>query len=152
MEIVIQQTELSMAPILAGLHAACFKEAPWTENQIKGSLALASTQGWLALAEGTAAGFLLSQQSGNESEILTLGVHPLYRLQGIGIQLVKHMLATLPPGGAAFLEVASDNEAARALYAKCGFVRVNTRKGYYKRGEKLIDAVCYRYLPPDLQR
>ena len=32
-----------------------------------------------------------------------------------------------------FLEVAADNEAAKALYAKLGFKEIGRRKGYYQR-------------------
>jgi [ribosomal protein S18]-alanine N-acetyltransferase len=141
----IQPASVTLAPVIAGLHAACFGPACWSEDQVKGSLMLATTKAWIALADKVAAGFLLCQMTGSEAEILTFGVHPLYQHQGIGLHLVQHMLASLPPSGTAFLEVAFDNTAARALYAKCGFVRTSTRKGYYKKNNKLIDAVCYRF-------
>jgi ribosomal-protein-alanine N-acetyltransferase len=41
-----------------------------------------------------------------------------------------------------FLEVATDNEAAVALYKSLGFKKAGTRKGYYQRaGGENADAV-----------
>lgn len=134
-----------MSPVLAAIHAACFGRAAWSEEQIKGSLLLESTQGWIAESEGIVAGFLLCQTSGQEMEVLTFAVHPSYQRQGIGQKLLRHMLAQVPPNGVAFLEVAADNEPARALYKKCGFQETNTRKNYYVRENNAVDAVCYRY-------
>jgi ribosomal-protein-alanine N-acetyltransferase len=145
MTIEIQATSLSMASVLAGLHAACFDDGRWSEDQIRGSLSLATTSGWVAMADKTMAGFLLCQKTVDDAEVLTLCVHPFYRRHGIGESLVKHMLRALPQGNAVFLEVAADNAAARQLYEKCGFVPAASRKGYYLREGAAVDAVCYRY-------
>ena len=37
-----------------------------------------------------------------------------------------------------FLEVATDNAAALALYDRLGFVRAAQRKGYYRGGDALV--------------
>jgi ribosomal-protein-alanine N-acetyltransferase len=42
------------------------------------------------------------------------------------------------------LEVASDNAAARGLYAAAGFVMVGRRPRYYRRGGETIDALLLR--------
>lgn len=44
-----------------------------------------------------------------------------------------------------FLEVAADNDAARALYAKLGFVEAGRRHGYYGDG---ADALVLRHSLP----
>jgi ribosomal-protein-alanine N-acetyltransferase len=52
----------------------------------------------------------------------------------------------------AVLEVAADNAAARALYARAGFVAVGHRPRYYRRGGAAVDALILRCpvrpLPP----
>ena len=40
-----------------------------------------------------------------------------------------------------FLEVAEDNAAARALYAKLGFQEIGRRRAYYKRPGGAVDAL-----------
>jgi [ribosomal protein S18]-alanine N-acetyltransferase len=142
-QIVIQPAALDMAPILAGIHAECFENACWSVEQLRESLRLATTQGWLAMEDGEAAGFLLCQKSGNEMELLTLCVLPARQCNGVGASLLRSMLAGLPPGGSAYLEVAADNVAARGLYEKCGFVSSGTRINYYSRPSGAVDAVRY---------
>ena len=44
---MIQPVSITHAPLLAALHAESYGEECWTLDQIKGSLMLASTQGWL---------------------------------------------------------------------------------------------------------
>jgi ribosomal-protein-alanine N-acetyltransferase len=143
---VIQPVALDMAPVLAGIHAECFENARWSVEQIRDSLRLPTTQGWLALADQEPAGFLLGQKSENEIEILTFCVRPLYRRKGIGEGLLHALLNGLPSGGAVFLEVAADNAAARGLYEKCGFVSAGTRPNYYRHSTGFVDAerYCYR--------
>lgn len=60
--------------------------------------------------------------------------------RGIGTELMERMLAFTRESGAelASLEVRSDNERAKALYRKFGFVRYGTFPKYFK-----IDGVFY---------
>jgi [ribosomal protein S18]-alanine N-acetyltransferase len=68
-----------------------------------------------------------------EAEIHTIGVDPAFRRRGIGRALLRRLLAVADAAGArVFLEVRTDNEAARALYAADGFTVVGLRKRYYR--------------------
>ena len=145
---MIQPVFITHAPLLAALHAESFGEECWTQDQIKGSLMLASTQGWLFMLDGHLAGFILLQAGEQEWEILTFAVRPALRRQGIGEQLLTWSIQKATNAGAAvFLEVAADNDAARHLYEKLGFNLLTTRKNYYVRRDRTIDALCYRYTP-----
>jgi ribosomal-protein-alanine N-acetyltransferase len=75
------------------------------------------------------------------AEILTVGVVPSARRQGIARKLLAALLAEARERGAheAFLEVRVDNEAARQLYETEGFADVGLRRGYYDAGR--VDAV-----------
>jgi ribosomal-protein-alanine N-acetyltransferase len=141
--IAIQPISLSSAPALAGLHAESFGAACWSVDAMRGSLMLKTTQGWMALADDQPAGFILCQVTADEAEIMTLCVRPTYRRQGIGEQLVRHVLTQLPPSTALHLEVAADNNAARRLYERCGFAITRTRPAYYKREDGLVDGISY---------
>jgi [ribosomal protein S18]-alanine N-acetyltransferase len=81
---------------------------------------------------------------GDTAEILTVGVVPQARRQGIGGRLLAILLDEARRRGAveAFLEVRVDNVAAQQLYERARFARVGIRRGYYAGGR--VDAVVMR--------
>lgn len=124
---------------LAEIHAASFQRPrPWSADEIA---ALASSQG-VFLLEAEAA-FLIGRVIAGEAELLTIAVSPTHRRKGAGRDLVRRFVATARQVGAdsAFLEVASDNGAAKALYLATGWQQVGLRKGYYAAG---VDALVMR--------
>jgi ribosomal-protein-alanine N-acetyltransferase len=89
--------------------------------------------------------------AGGEAELLTLAVDPPRQGRGTGGRLVARFLAEAGRRGAAraFLEVAEDNAAARALYARAGFAVAGRRPGYYRHpdGRRIDALVMGRDLP-----
>jgi ribosomal-protein-alanine N-acetyltransferase len=68
-----------------------------------------------------------------EAEIHTIGVDPAYQGHGIGRALLRELLAAADAVSATvFLEVRTDNDAARALYESEGFTVIGVRKRYYR--------------------
>ncbi|MFC5992714.1 ribosomal protein S18-alanine N-acetyltransferase [Pseudonocardia hispaniensis] len=68
-----------------------------------------------------------------EAEIHTIGVDPVHQRRGIGRALLRALLEPADAVGATvFLEVRTDNAAARALYEAEGFIVVGLRKRYYR--------------------
>jgi [ribosomal protein S18]-alanine N-acetyltransferase len=68
-----------------------------------------------------------------EAEIHTIGVDPAHQRRGIGRALLRGLLAVADEAAATvFLEVRTDNDAARALYEAEGFTVVGLRKRYYR--------------------
>lgn len=68
-----------------------------------------------------------------EAEVHTIGVDPAHQRRGIGRALLRGLLAAADAVGATvFLEVRTDNDAARALYEAEGFTVVGLRKRYYR--------------------
>jgi ribosomal-protein-alanine N-acetyltransferase len=112
---------------LAAIHAACFPDA-WS---VKALADLLATPGTFAGAGDT--GFILARAAAGEAEILTLAVAPAARRHGTGAVLVQAAANEAQRLGAEvfFLEVASGNAAARALYNHLGFTEAGLRKGYY---------------------
>lgn len=86
-------------------------------------------------AKTHAVGFVLVRSAGEEAEVLSLGVHPECRLNGIGRALLRASMVEAHQSGVQeiFLEVAEDNEPARKLYEAAGFEKVGIRPGYYQR-------------------
>ncbi len=89
---------------------------------------------------------VMARAGGGESEILTAGVLPEHRRQGLGAALIEAAAghAALLGARSLFLEVADDNEAAQGLYRSCGFKPVGRRAGYYRRRSGRADAVVLR--------
>ncbi len=70
-----------------------------------------------------------------EAEIQTIGVDPAYQGRGIGRALLRRLLELADAAAATvFLEVRTDNDAARALYESEGFAVVGLRERYYLSG------------------
>ena len=127
---------------MAKIHAAAFagRGQVWSEAEIA-ALCARTTTDIVTTGED---GFMLLQVIPPEAEILTLAVDPPAQGQGLGVALIEMASARIAAMGAEtlFLEVAEDNGAARALYAKTGFTETGRRKGYYARsGEPDADAL-----------
>ncbi|MEM9524378.1 MAG: GNAT family N-acetyltransferase [Pseudomonadota bacterium] len=125
---------------LAKLHARCFSmPRPWRAKEFSDLLTCKGV--FLKTCES---GFVLGRAIADEVELLTLAVAPTARRQGIGTGLLDAFESTARCLGAseAFLEVAEDNAAARALYARCGFRQTGRRSGYYlSTEEECVDAL-----------
>ena len=87
--------------------------------------------------------FALGRVTLDEVELLTLAVDPAWQRRGLGRTCLRAFETEAKKAGAglAFLEVAETNEAARALYRAEGWAETGRRKGYYRTGSGLIDAV-----------
>lgn len=138
------------AALLAALHARCFETGggeAWDESAVTTLLATPGIFAFLVLAPADLpAGLVMARAGGGESEILTAGVLPEYRRQGLGAALIEAAAGHAASLGAQtlFLEVADDNEAAQGFYRSCGFKPVGRRAGYYRRESGSADAVVLR--------
>jgi ribosomal-protein-alanine N-acetyltransferase len=109
-------------------------------------MGIAGFFGQIAWGKEAPAGFALALDLGGECEILSLGVVPDRRRAGIGIALLDSIcvVAGLRRAECVKLEVAVDNAAACALYAKGGFTVVGRRRNYYCQRGRLVDALILR--------
>ena len=130
---------------IARLHAALFDPA-WDQASVTrtlehpGSTALIASTGFPKVQVG----FVLGQLAADEAEILAIGVTPEWQRIGLGARLLDGLerAAKRSQVKRLFLEVAADNVAAQALYAKVAFTETGRRKGYYERkGGPAVDAV-----------
>ncbi len=134
---------------LAALHRACFPHDRWDAKALAELLGMAGASGHLVEEPGPASppvGLLLDTILVEEGEILTLGVAPAARRQGIARLLLDDLFARARARGARrlSLEVAADNAAATRLYESCGFALAGRRRGYYRRPGGPVDALVYR--------
>lgn len=134
------------ASFLAAIHAEAF-HAPWD------AAAFASLLGQTGVfAIRASDGFILCRVVLDEAEILTLAVRPAARRAGLGHRLTQAAAAFAGRAGAdrLFLEVAEDNDAARALYARLGFVQTGRRRNYYEKSDgSRVDALLLALASPE---
>lgn len=89
-------------------------------------------------------GLLLLRFAADEGEILNLAVVPEARRQGLARALLEHGIALARELGnkKLFLEVATDNGPALALYRSSGFEEIGKRARYYGRSDgSRVDAI-----------
>lgn len=127
------------AALLATLHARSFADGErWDEASMRALLEAGSfgCVGGLAPASDAPAGMALARVAADEAELLTLGVLPEARRQGVGRRLLDELAPEAVRRGAVrlLLEVSLGNVAARALYEAMGFVAVGRRRRYYPDG------------------
>ncbi|HWU62860.1 MAG TPA: N-acetyltransferase [Ensifer sp.] len=110
----------------------------WSDGEFHDLLGQDTVGGFVALQSAPAshdgiAGFVLSRTAAGEAEILSIGVDAKVARQGLGWRLMRAALADIVARDAStvFLEVDETNAAARALYAKLGFLKVAERPSYY---------------------
>ena len=132
------------AGLLASLHGATMPR-PWEPfffEQI-----VEEPGGFAVVAEANQAplGFVLGRTVAGEAEILSIGVLPAYRRNGVAARLLREAALRAYELGAAtlFLEVDENNRAARQLYEGHGLKAAGLRKNYYA-GEGGGDALLLR--------
>lgn len=131
----VREAYLADTNVLVGLHQSAFDVA-WGEAAISGLLSNGA-RAWVATQSSDDIGFVLVRIAADEAELLSIGVMPGARRSGAGRKLVETAMNEARIGGAStlFLEVGQSNQAACALYAIAGFVRIGHRPNYYKNGE-----------------
>jgi [ribosomal protein S18]-alanine N-acetyltransferase len=108
---------------------------PWPERSFRFEVTdNPVSRGWVADVDGKIAAMLVLWFIIDEAHIATIAVHPNFRRQGIGEQILLHALKAVQNEGAkrAFLEVRAGNVAAQAMYKKYGFEAAGVRPHYYK--------------------
>jgi ribosomal-protein-alanine N-acetyltransferase len=142
MDIEILPAGLAHCAVLAGLHGDCFRAA-WAGDEFARLLAMPGAFAVLAGRRGgmnsgvmnpAPIGFALARAAGGECEIITLGVLPDVRGQGVGGRLVAAIGAEAAASGASVLrlEVAENNIAALNLYRSNGFRSMGRYNSYYR--------------------
>lgn len=141
---MIEAANASACELLASLHARAF-ERPWGASEIAKLLENSAVFALIARADAPQ-GFVLAWAAAGDAELLTVAVVPEARRKGVGASLVTSAgVAALVRGAASMhLEVAEDNEAARALYRKLGYEEAGRRHAYYAGEGGSVDAIVMR--------
>jgi ribosomal-protein-alanine N-acetyltransferase len=140
--------------LLAMLHRACFDDA-WSAVSFHALLTSPGVAALVASRGAEPAGFILWRVVADEAEILSLGVAPSARRQGLARRLVMAAASAAFENGSQslFLEVEAGNRAACALYSGLGFAEAGRRLSYYKKPDgTAADALTLKAALPLAQR
>ena len=120
-------------PQIAEMEKLCFSD-PWSEKSVASELNNRLSLWLVALDGDTVAGYVGSQSVLDEADMMNIAVHPDYRRQGIGRDLVLALAEALQKKGirGLMLEVRQSNAPAIALYEQLGFQQVGMRPNYYR--------------------
>lgn len=125
---------------LAQLHGAAFARG-WGEGEFESMMSERNTLVHRFRLGGKTIGFAVSRIGADEAEILSIAIDADYRGRGLSRALLLTHLGHLAGRGVRtiFLEVEENNQPARRLYERVGFVVVGRRERYYKQpdGEQL---------------
>jgi ribosomal-protein-alanine N-acetyltransferase len=118
---------------VAALEAICFHD-PWSEKSVASELTNPLSLWLVALDGDRVAGYVGSQSVLDQADMMNIAVHPDYRRQGIGRDLVLALSDALKEKGirGLMLEVRASNAPAIALYEQLGFIQVGLRPNYYR--------------------
>mgnify|MGYP001203315876 FL=1 len=116
---------------------------PWTEGIFKSCLCNGD-ECWIILDKKILGHAVLSFAA-REAHLLNLCIHPDHQNQGIGKQVLDHVLSIAKKKGALsiFLEVRVSNAAAVYLYENAGFNEIGRRAGYYPSEVNREDAIVF---------
>jgi ribosomal-protein-alanine N-acetyltransferase len=135
---LIRRMRLEDVPAVHEIDMLSFS-LPWSERSFRYEVTQNPvSRGWVAEAEGRIAAMLVLWLVVDEAHIATIAVHPDFRRQGIGEQILLSALRSAKDEGAqrAFLEVRAGNAAAQAMYKKYGFTITGVRPRYYKNNNE----------------
>lgn len=140
---MITEMKADHVPQVAVLEKFCFAD-PWSEMSIASELQNLWSYWLVAVSGDTVVGYIGSQSSFDEADVMNVAVHPDFRRQGIAEKLISTLVEELKNRGihALMLEVRASNAPAIALYEKLGFQQVGLRKNYYRNPKE--DALILR--------
>lgn len=115
---------------------------PWTRGNFTDSLA-SGYSAWVMAQAEEIIGYALVMFVLDEAHLLNVSVAKAYQGQGLGRQLLAHLIAIALKQAAVnvFLEVRVSNKQAIGLYEAMGFCEMGIRRAYYPSKGGREDAV-----------
>ena len=117
---------------IARLEEEIFSDA-WSERAVSDCI-MRGGMCFVAVSDGELVAYVIGVLIAPEGEIYRVAVAPEKRRRGIGYRLLDYSVKTERGRGleTLFLEVRSQNTAARSLYKAYGFEEISIRKNYYR--------------------
>lgn len=128
--------------VLLAMDQVCFpKTIAYGRREMKSYLQAEGSRCIVAQIPETVAGFILTEIIGELTHIITLDVLEPFRRQSVGSLLLQAAEREAASRGAAcmYLETATTNKAAIALWKKHGYRETATIENYYGRGQNAFE-------------
>ena len=111
---------------------ACFK-VPWTWESMVFEISHPLSVSVVEWRDGKVVAFAVGRVIADEAEVMKIATLEKYRRQGIAREMMGELLDKMRAKGAltCYLEAASKNDAAMALYKSLGFEEISVRELYY---------------------
>ena len=144
----IRRSVPSDAPEIAAAETIIFSD-PWSERSVTDLISTEGAMCYTAREGDKVIAYILGRIIAPEGEIYRIATLPGYRKRGIAYRLLDYAYKTEKGRGleVLFLEVRTQNAAARALYRAYGFTEAGVRKNYYK--DPVDDAIIMLKAHPD---
>ena len=107
---------------------------PWSEKALAEELENSLAVFFVARGKEGIRGYYGLHRVLDEADLVSIAVDERSRRQGLGAQLMEHMLDWCKKNGIVrlMLEVRMSNAPARAMYERFGFAEDGIRRGYYQ--------------------
>jgi ribosomal-protein-alanine N-acetyltransferase len=118
----------------------------WTEPEFIACLTQRNCIGMVAEHGGRIVGFMIYELLKSELHVLNFAVHPEYRRQGVGSQMVDKLINKLSQQRRRVLslEVRETNLAAQMFFRSRGILAVDVLRNHYEESPE--DAYRFEYL------
>ena len=144
-EVTYRSANAQDIPVMVSLDKQLFPYSPWSSGQYREEISATTRHFIVALDDAQSIiGYAgVFAPGGAEADILTVGVIPEHRGQGIARSLMAFLTewAKTQGSNAMLLEVKLDNLEAISLYESLGYLKLNIRKDYFGSG---LDALVMR--------
>ena len=127
---------------LFAIDQLCFPKAiAYSRRELKHYLQLSGAHGIVAEFSGAVAGFILTERRAGIAHVITLDVLEKYRRRSLGSLLLEAAEAEAASHGVTlmYLETATTNKAAIALWKKHGYRETATIDNFYGRGQNAFE-------------
>lgn len=119
---------------LSELDVLCVGAEGWSEESFRSEAEKENGFVLYILMEERVAALLCGYCAAGEADITSVAAAPEHRRRGFAKALLMRFEELLPEDTESiFLEVRESNEAAIALYEKCGYERLAVRKNFYSQ-------------------
>lgn len=140
--VILRPYQPSDFEALLEMDQVCFpKTIAYGRREMKCYLQSEGSYCIVAEIPGTVAGFILTERLDELAHVITLDVLETFRRQSVGSLLLEAAEREAASHGVAgmYLETATTNKAAIALWKKHGYRETGTIENYYGRGQNAFE-------------
>ena len=122
-------------------------EFPWNEDDFVRCLRQRNCIGMVAEQNERIVGFMIYELHRNRLHVLNFAVHPKFRRQGVGGQMLKKLVGKLSPQrrNRVMLEVRETNLGAQLFFKALNFRAVSVLRDFYEDTTEDAYLMQYRY-------